>query len=170
MSENASRQQQLYWNQLVELKVACEYVQLYRDRLGNWVTGLNTLKAIASAGSIAGWAIWKDYAFAWGIVIALAQVTDALKDVFPFAKIYKSASDYAMVLRSLFIDAQLEWDNISLGRFSDDEIALRTHKLRKLQLEAEQRSFPQGLNTNSNLFRKAQDEARLYFDEKYRVN
>ncbi len=89
MSENPTsvhRQQQLYWTQMIELKVAASYIRHYRDYLGKWVTGLGTLRAIASSGSIAAWALWKEYAFVWGTIIAASQVVDALKDVFPSRK------------------------------------------------------------------------------------
>ncbi len=57
------RQQNLYWNQMIELKVEAAYIRRYRDDLGAKVTALATLKAVASSGGIAAWVIWKDYAF-----------------------------------------------------------------------------------------------------------
>jgi hypothetical protein len=50
VNENAAshRQQNLYWNQMVEIKVAAEYMRRYRDHAGKRVTALATLKAIAS--------------------------------------------------------------------------------------------------------------------------
>jgi hypothetical protein len=62
---NFHRQQNLYWNQLIELKVAAGYIRRRRDDLGKKVTALATLKAVASSGGIAAWAIWKEYAFLW---------------------------------------------------------------------------------------------------------
>jgi hypothetical protein len=81
---NSHRQQQLYWNQMIELKVAFGYIRRYRDARGRWVTGLGALKAIASSVGIAAWVIWKQYAFFWGAIIAASQLADALKDVLPF--------------------------------------------------------------------------------------
>lgn len=78
---NSHRQQNLYWNQMIELKVAAGYIRHYRDDLGKKVTALATVKAIASSGGIAAWAIWKEYAFLWGTIIAASQLADALKDV-----------------------------------------------------------------------------------------
>src|SRR5580658_3996807 len=153
---NSHRQQQLYWNQMIELKVGAIYIRLYRDALGTWVTGLGALKAIASSGSIAAWVVWKEYAFAWGAIIAASQLVDALKDVFPFTKAHKAASDHAVILGSIFIDAQLEWENIFSGRYTDEQIANRRHKLMKLQHDAEQKSFPNGLAPRKAIFDEAQ--------------
>jgi hypothetical protein len=80
------RQQNLYWNQIIELKVEAGYICRYRDAVGRKVTALATLKAVASSGGIAAWAIWREYAFLWGTIIAASQVADALKEVFPFTK------------------------------------------------------------------------------------
>jgi hypothetical protein len=173
MSENNEglhRQQALYWSKMVDLKVAASYICRYRDYLGKWVTGIGTIRAIASSSSIAAWVVWKEYAFVWGLIIAISQVLDALKDVFPFSKRFKAASEHSVALDSLFIDAQLEWESIFSGRYSNDQIVSRLHKLRKLQHDAEVRSFKDGLPIREDLLGKAQEEAELFFDSTYGVH
>jgi hypothetical protein len=51
-------------------------------------------------------------AFIWGAIIAVSQLADALKDAFPFTKSYNAASEHTIILTSMFIDADLEWENI----------------------------------------------------------
>jgi len=155
---------------MYQLKVAASYIRLYRDRLGRWVTGLGVLKAVASSASIAAWVIWKEYAFVWGAIIAASQLADALKDIFPFARKHKAASALAMTLGNLFIDVQLEWEYIFIGRYMDEEIMKRLHQLRKLQLDAEDHNFPDGLATRVNLFDRASQEAWEYFQATYGVD
>jgi hypothetical protein len=170
MSEDIThRQQHLYWKQMTELKVASSYIRLYRDYLGKWVTALGVLRAIASSGSIAAWAIWRQYAFVWGAIIAASQVTDALKDVFPFTKRHKAASTHTVTLGAMFIDAQLEWESIFSGRYSDEQIMKMRYKLMKLQHDAESSNFPDGLALNSAYFAQAQREAKEYFKTTYAV-
>jgi hypothetical protein len=166
---NPHRQQQLCWTQMVELKIASSYIRLYRDHLARWVTGLATLRAIASSASIGAWVVWKQYAFIWAAIIVASQVADALKEVFPFSKKHKAASELTLALTSLFIDAQLEWENIFSGRYNNEEIMNRLHKLRKLQLEAEGKSFPEGLAKKATLFEQAQNSASQYFATTYNV-
>ena len=168
-SDVIHRQQQLYWSQMVELKVAVGYIRRYRDRLGHWVAGFGTLRAIASSGSIAGWVLWKQYAFIWATIIAASQVMDALKDVFPFTKTHNAASTHAISLSSMFIDAQLEWENIFAGKYTDEQIMTRRHRLMKLQHDAERNNFPEGLSVNEGLFAEAQLEAKEYFKAVYGV-
>lgn len=166
---NPHRTQQLYWAQMVGLKVASEYIRHYRDYPGKWTTSLGTIKAVASSGGIAAWAIWREYAFIWGLIIAASQVADALKDVFPFTKKHKAASEHAIALNSLFIDAQLEWESIFAGRYADEEIVRRRHKLMKLQHDAERNSFPDGLARRASFFALAQQEAEECFKSTYGV-
>jgi len=155
---------------MIELKVACAYIRRYRDDLGMWVTGLATLKAIASSGSIAAWVIWKEYAFVWGAIIAASQVADALKDVFPFSKTHRAASEHTITLGSIFIDAQLEWESIFSGRYTNEQISNRRHKLMRLQHDAERHNFPHGLPAKVSIFVEAQQEATDYFAATYGVN
>lgn len=163
------RQQELYWKQLTRLKVAEAYTRLYRDRLATWVMRLDVLKAVASSGGIAAWAIWRNYAFVWAAIIAAAQVADALKDVFPLSRLHKAASEHTSILNALFIDAQLEWENIFSARYSSDESMKRRHKLMKLQLEAERKNFPGGLAVNQAIAALAEQEAKDYLTATYGV-
>ncbi len=166
---NVHREQQLYWTQMIELKVAAEYIRRYRDGVSSRVRLVGAIRAIASSGSIAAWAIWKDYAFVWALIIAASQVADALRDVFPFSKIHKSASEHTIALASLFIDAQMEWENICAGRYTNEQIKNRWHKLVKLQHDAERRTFPHGIPEKGNLFTAAQQDAKQYFASTYGV-
>ncbi len=155
---------------MTNLKADASYIRLYRDSLGNWVTGLAALKAVASCGGIAAWVVWKQYAFAWAAIIAASQLADALKDVFPFAKKHKAASVHAITLDNLFNDTQLEWENILSGRYTDEEIMIRRHKLGKLQLDALQHNFPDGLVERHSLLVQAKQIAEKYFEATYGVN
>ncbi len=148
---------------MIELKVAAGYMRRYRDETGKWVTSLGTLKAIASSGGIAAWAIWREHEFVWGAIIAASQLTDALKEVFPFTRIHKAVSEHTISLDSMFIDSLLEWENIFSGKYSDEQISNRRHKLMKLQHDAERKSFPTGLPVKEKLFAAAQSEAQDYF-------
>ncbi len=113
--------------------------------------------------------MWKQYAFVWGAIIAASQVTDALRDVFPFTKKHKAASEHSVALSAMFIDAQLEWENIFVGHYTDDQIMKLRHKLMKLQHDAERKSFPDGLALKEGLFAEAQQEAKEYFKATYDV-
>ena len=133
------------------------------------VAWLGTLKAVASSVGIAGWAVWNKYYFMWAVIIAASQVADALKEVFPFAKKHKAASELALALAGLFIDVQLEWENIVSGRFTDEQVLNRLYKLRKLRFDAERTGFPDGLALRTDLQDQAKRNAEEYFRTNYPV-
>ena len=152
---------------MIVLKVQCDYTRCYRNQLNRWVTWTGTVRAVASSGSIALWAIWQRYAIVWAIIIAISQVLDALKDVFPVTKRHAALSEHANQIETLFIDAQLEWENIFTGHYPDDEIATRRHKLMKLRHEAETKNFPHGLPERKTEFVSAEAQTQLYFENTY---
>jgi len=165
-----ARQQALYWKKMSDLRIAADYVRRYRDDCGHWMTVFGTVRAIASSASIAGWAIWHQLAFFWAVIIAGSQVLDALRKVFPVAKRHKAAGELTVTLDRLFIDAQLEWEGIFAGKYTEEQIAKRLHTLRTLHHQAECHCFPDGLPDREDFFRLAQDEAAAFFSETYKVN
>jgi hypothetical protein len=163
------RSQQLYWRQLVELKVLGVYMRLYRDNLHKWVRRLGIIRAVASSGGIGGWAIWSEHALIWSCIVAASQVVDALQNVLPVIRQHRATADLASALETLFIDAQLEWEDVFSGRLSEVDINTRRHRLQKLKQEAERKHFPEGLEENGGLFKLAQAEAEAYFAAEYSI-
>lgn len=168
--QGMERQKMLYWNKLVELKTAANYIEGYRNWLGGWVTGVAVVRAIASSTSIAGWVIWREYAFVWASIIAVSQVLDALREVFPFARRHKAAAELASHLNRLFIDAQLEWENILANDSDEEEVAQELHSLRVLHHNAEAESFGGGLTIRRRIFRVAEARSKVFFVRTYGVH
>jgi hypothetical protein len=162
--EAAHRQQDLYFNELFQLKVACEYMRLYRNDLARRVTRFAAVRAIASSGAIATWAVVKSYPLVWGGIIAASQIADALRDVIPFTAHHKAASALSMTLDALVIEALYEWESVYAARFTIEEIIDRRRKLMQLRYDAEVKHFPTGLPERKRYLAMAEDEATPYFD------
>jgi hypothetical protein len=86
-----------------------------------------------------------------------------LKDVFPFTKLHKQAASLTVALELLLIDAEDEWEKIHIGKIDDEAIIERRTRLRKLQLEAEQKHFPEGFEPDGKIVALATEETRTYF-------
>jgi hypothetical protein len=166
--EAAHRQQDIYFNELFQLKVACEYMRRYRNRLAAWVTRISVLRAVASSGAIATWAVVQSYPLVWGAIIAAAQLADVLRDAIPLTGRYKGASALVMSLEALFIEALFEWEAIFSGQLNNDEISERWRKLMQVQLDAQKEHFPNGdLPERSDLMTLAEDDAIAYFEKRF---
>jgi hypothetical protein len=159
----SKQQAHLYWSQIEQLKGAAVCIRLYRDDLDRWVTAVNTIKAVASTGAVAGWFAFDAYKLLWGCIIAAAQLLDALKDVFPFAKLHTQAASLTVALELLMISAENDWQKIHIGKIDNISIIERRTKLQKLQLEAETKHFPKGFKPSQKLLSQATEEAKTYF-------
>ncbi len=169
MGEAPSYEQEMFLHEFVQLKADACYVRDRRNRLGRYVTTVAAIRAITSCASIGAWAIWKEYAFLWGAMIAIAQVVDALKGVFPFEKRRVALSRWATTLDRLFVGAQRDWDSIASGYLTNAEIRKLLHRLRDAKQRAEARAIPNGLERDDQLAKKTEAEAYSYFRVKYGV-
>jgi hypothetical protein len=168
IEEFTHRQQNLYFQELFELKVACDYMRRYRERLATRVTQFDGLRAIASSGAIATWAVVQSHPLIWGGIIALAQVADALKDVFPFTSRLNATSGAVMSLDALFIETLYEWEGIFSGKFSDEEITDKRRKLMQLRHDIEVKHFPTGnLPVRDELLKLAKEDAITYLQNMF---
>jgi hypothetical protein len=67
----------------------------------------------------------------------------------------------------LCIDAEVEWEGIQAGKISDKGIAERRARLKKVQLEAEHKHFPDGFEPGRTLITLANRRARDYPSDIY---
>jgi hypothetical protein len=161
------RQPELYWKQFAQLKAASICIRLYRDRLARWVRFIELVKVVGSGGAIAGWIVWRDWPLLWAGIIAAGQFLDATKHVFPFAGQHRSASDLAVALELLCIDAEVEWEGVRAGKISDEGVIERRARLEKLRLEAEHKHFPDGFEPGRTLIALANRQAQAYVSSMY---
>ncbi len=159
----------MLWLEMVELKRLSVLARLYRDDQGRWLRQIGIAKAVAASSTIAGWSIWKDYALVWGIILALSQLMDAVKEFLPQQKQQRAASDLAASIDMLLIDAQFQWSDVSNGSLAAKEIMARWRKLAQLRLEAERKFFPDGIAAADRLQALAKDQSDAYFRVTYRA-
>ncbi|HEY3910008.1 MAG TPA: hypothetical protein VGM07_08965 [Stellaceae bacterium] len=163
----AERARSLYWRELVQLKVDCEYVQRYRDLLARRMSQVAVGRAIVSVGALGSWIAGLGYPQLWGGVIVVSQVAEAIQNVIPLAARERSLRAFAVTLDALLIDALLEWEDIQLGTFEAREITRRWHTLMKLRHEAETKTLTVALPVKPRIFRLAEQAAATYFETNY---
>jgi hypothetical protein len=158
------RQQSLYLTEVMELIVARDYMRRYRIVLARHMTWFSALRAIESSSAIATWPVVQAYPMVWGGIIALSQVADALRDVFPFAARHKAANDLTTSLEALLIETLHEAEAVFGGRFSAGEITDCRRKLMRSCHEAGVKRFPNGtLPERADLLSLAQEAADAYY-------
>jgi hypothetical protein len=164
-----NRLQDLYWTELVQLKVECEYTRRYRNSLGAWITRFAVIRAVVSVSALGTWAAVKSYPMVWGGIIAAAQVADALQNAIPFATRHRGTIALVAGLDALLIDCLAEWEDIYAGLTDEGQINKLRHRMMKLRHDMDIKNLPNGLPVKKELFRLAEEDAAAYFQNTYQT-
>lgn len=123
--------QERYWNKLCEIRVYSYYYQEYLNSSRRTSGFLSGFLAITSSGSIGGWAVWQEYHFLWGFVIALSQVINAVKRFLPFEKRISVLLMVYTNINSLAVSVENDWYDVSEGNWSSKEINRKITEIKK---------------------------------------
>jgi hypothetical protein len=127
--------------------------------------------AIASNGSIAGWAIWNKYQMAWAFIVAASQFFNAIKGHLPFSKRLKALSALSNDLESLFLSMENHWFNVAEGRLNEEEIHKLQIKLKEQRRQILQKHIgPVDIPHDQKIMQRAVEVAKLYFENFYGNN
>lgn len=114
--------QEKYFREMVQIKAWEYYLNQYSEESYKWERLLNIITAIVSSASIAGWAIWKNYSFLWGIAIAISQVITAIKPVMPYSKRIEVTRKMLPYIIGLFNRMEKKWFDVAKGNLTEEEI------------------------------------------------
>lgn len=157
-----------YWVELQSLKAHVYYLELYQIRSENIERGISIVLAIASAGSIGGWAIWKEYAFVWGVLIMLSQVISVVYKFLPFKARIKPLSAAGIELSVLADEAEKGWFDVAQGDLTEREINDKRFAIRKKKSAVMKSAFSgMVLPEKTSLMTKAEAQMRKYFLSHY---
>jgi hypothetical protein len=160
--------QERYWKELVQLKVHANYLDFYLLGTAQTSARIDGFLAISSSSSIGAWLVWRDWQFVWALVIAASQVINALKSHLPYWQRLKSLSGLVQEFDDLVLFAEERWFDVSEGRLSDEEIhRLHMEVKRRRSRLVNKHLGPVPLPFRDKMFRKAQEQAQLHFDNFY---
>lgn len=134
--------QQLIWNQLYRTKVHAIYLELLLGQTETIDRSIKIFLAITSSASIAGWAVWQEYGFVWGMLIAASQVINAIRQFLPYKERLKSFSGLARELEEIAIYTELKWLEVAAGELSEKEMRRLYGDLLNRKSNAIQKYFP----------------------------
>lgn len=129
--------QNRYWDVFATIKRDAIYINRCHGSVETIDRWISIFSAITSSAAIAGWAIWSQYSFAWGIVIAASQVLNAVKPYLPYKARLKALSNLGPDLDALALTAETDWFKVSRGMLNDDEIYGLAMTLKKKSQQAQ---------------------------------
>lgn len=157
-----------YWVELQNLRAHVLYLELYQIRSESMERCISIVLAVASSGSIAGWIIWKEYAFAWGLFIALSQVISVVYRYLPFKARIQPLSTAAVELSILADEAERGWFDVAQGTLTEREINDARFAIRKKKSTIMAAAFKgMVLPENAGVMKKAESQMHLYFSTHY---
>lgn len=158
--------QSQYWVELQALKAHVYYLELYQLESEGIERGIGITLAILSSGSIGGWAIWKEYAFVWGLLIMMSQVISVIYKFLPFKARLKPLSAAGIELSVLVDEAEKGWFDVACGDLTEREINEKRFGIRKKK-SAKSAFASMVLPDKPKLMRKAEEQMQKYFISHY---
>lgn len=123
--------QEMYWDDLVQLRFQLLYIEAYSDASYKADNAINVILAIASCSSIGAWAIWSTAAMVWGGIIAISQVINTIKDYLPYSNRKKYLNELHSELAELLNEYEYKWLSVADGNMTSHEINDILFSLRK---------------------------------------
>ena len=156
--------QNLIWKLLYKTKMHSIYLESVRAEDEQIDRNFKIVLAIASSGSIAGWAVWQDYSYIWAVVVAISQVLNVIRPIMPYKERMKALSSLAPELRELSIDMEVKWLLIKEGELTDEEMRKFYADMLKKIARAERKYICSiTIADNEKLLEKVENKAGNYF-------
>ena len=160
--------QERYWSSLTDKKFALYYIEAHFAKSIQINRTIKIIMAIASCSSIAAWTIWKQFAFVWGVIIAISQVVGVINEYLPYQKRIEDISNLKSEWSVIFLSMEKEWLNVSNGNMTEGEINDLLFQFEKEWNEADDKYFQEdSLPQNKKCYDYAEDKMMLYFERQY---
>lgn len=128
---------------------------------------INIILALTSSSSISGWIIWKEYAMIWATIIALSQLVQVSKPLFPFTKYIKELQNKYIILEKLNLELEKLWYNQQFDKLSEEEIETQYFDLKERITDILQFSSDLIMNESAKLEKKAEKGLKTYIKLTY---
>lgn len=131
--------------------------------------GINIFLAIASSGSIAAWALWKEVPLLWATIIAFSQVFLTIKPYFPFYKYVKEMNSKKLGFVKLAIDLEKLWYKIQNQKIDNNQIPDEYFELKGTLGELESFGDETIFKVSKAREKAAEDRMRVFLKKNYSV-
>lgn len=129
--------QNRYWDVFSTIKRDAVYINRCHASVESIDRTISIFSAITSSTAIAGWAIWSQYSFVWGAIIAASQVLVAVKPFLPYKARLKALSSLGPDLDSLALTAETDWFKVSRGMLTEDDTYALAMTLKRKSQQAQ---------------------------------
>ncbi len=164
----ASPYQDRYWKEFYQLKVHVNYLEIYSEKSELRDKTVNIFLAITSSSSICSWAIWNEYGFIWGSIIALSQLINAIKIFLPYRNRLKGIGKILPELEELLVFCERKWFDVAEGKLTEEEINRLQFDIRRKKIQSVRRHLGgSALPLKEKYFDKSKELSNTYISNFY---
>ena len=157
-----------YWAEMQSLRTYAYYLTSYQESSEVTERNINIVLAIASSGSIAAWAVVKEYAAVWSVFIALTQVVSVVYKFLPFKSRIKPLAIASVEMSVLADEAEKSWFNVSHGKLTASEVNDMRFSLRKRNSKIMSAFSNVSLPEKEKIFKAAKTKTEQYIKSMYK--
>ena len=157
------------WATLNDTKFKGYSLSLLVDQFQRLDRRINIFLAIASSGSIAAWAVWKEHPLVWSSIIAFSQVVTVVKPYFPYFKYVKELNAKCHKIAVLNIELERLWYKIQHKKLTEDLAEKEYYDLRRTIADALIFGDDVVFVVSRDIEKKANEKMRIYLKSHYGV-
>lgn len=155
--------------ELKDCRFHADCMSLLVKRYRRYDRNLNIFLAITSSSSIAGWAIWSEWAMVWGIIIAASQVVTALKPIFSFNKHVHTLNTRCYKQEFLFLELDRLWHSIMYKELTTENAKTKLEHLKQRITENEFFDDDDSFEPDQEIIDKATEMTADTLETKYNI-
>jgi len=160
--------QMRFWRALDEHVTHSYFLEAYCQLSAAWDRWGKAILAISSGGSLAIWAVFKEYPLLWSTIIVSTQVIGVTGKFLPYAARSRAASASVHEYRQHQIWAEEKWCQVLNGELTDAEINKFRAELQRRAAKTLEKHFPiGGLPKDDKLFKKAEALSYQYLNHHF---
>jgi len=111
-----------YWKSMTHWKHELLCIEEMYRRTVMMMRIFKLVVAMSTCASVAAWAIWERFPFAWSAIVIAGQVASLIMDVTPYHERQFELSAVASELSRLYQKVERNWFKIANGKISPDDI------------------------------------------------
>ncbi|KFO68744.1 hypothetical protein ER57_02005 [Smithella sp. SCADC] len=123
------------WINLANIKFKAIYTSKVSRRSYNVGNIYSFFLAVASASSVAAWAIWNKIPIAWAIIVAISQLLIIAKPYIPFVKNDRELADQSLLFDELYLSYEKLWFEYAKQNVNGDQFETELYRLREKEHE-----------------------------------
>ncbi len=123
------------WNNLADIKFKSIYLNKVSNRAYHWGNAYSIFLAVASASSVAAWAVWEKYPALWAAIVAISQILHIIKPYMYFIKNDKEFIEMSLLFEGIYLSYEKLWYELQKEDFNSDEAENTFYENRQKELD-----------------------------------